>query len=88
MVKEKIRYDVLNSTYKALVDLVGEDNMLKIYNEFRGSQLQLPMKLYDRQELEKHLKKNTRKNIDVKKLSHTYGFSQRWIKNAISKGDK
>ena len=36
----------LHSTYKALGELVGEDNMMEIYCGFRGTQLRLPMKRY------------------------------------------
>lgn len=86
--KEKIRYEVLHPTYKALYDLVGEDNMMKVYHEFRGTQVQMPMKLYDRQTLEKYLGSISDKTISIKDLSHIYGFSQRWIRKALFKGKK
>jgi len=83
--QEEIQYDVLHPSYKTLYDLVGEDNMVKIYREFRGTQLELPMKLYDRNELKEYLGKISVDKPDVKKLSHTYGYSQRWIKKALGK---
>lgn len=78
-----INYDVLHPSYKALWDLIGKDNMMKIYDQFRGTQLQLPMKLYDRVELEKYLSKNLDVKDDIRELSNTYGFSPRWIKKHI-----
>ncbi|MGJ3977043.1 hypothetical protein [Levilactobacillus brevis] len=41
--------DALQATYKKLADLLGDDLMMKFYQEFRGTQLSLPMKLYDRE---------------------------------------
>ena len=79
-----VNYDVLHPSYKALWDLVGEENMMKIYDQFRGTQLQLPMKMYDRAELEKYLKSDFKRDHeekeDIRKLSNIYGFSPRWIK--------
>ena len=34
--RSKLNYDMLHPTYKALYDIVGEDNLLKIYELFRG----------------------------------------------------
>ncbi|WP_119327144.1 hypothetical protein [Companilactobacillus musae] len=79
---EHVNYDVLHPSYKALWDLLGEDNMLKVYDQFRGTQLQLPMKLYDRVKLEKFLNDGPDKR-DVRELSNIYGFSPRWIKKHI-----
>lgn len=79
---EHINYDVLHPSYKALWDLLGEDDMLKVYDQFRGTQLQLPMKLYDRVKLEKFLNDKSDKK-DVRELSNIYGFSPRWIKKHI-----
>lgn len=81
---EHINYDVLHPSYKALWDLLGEDDMLKVYDQFRGTQLQLPMKLYDRVELEKYLN-NHPVNRNVRELSNVYGFSPRWIKEHMEK---
>lgn len=77
-----INYDVLHPSYKMLWDLLGEEDMLKIYDQFRGTQLQLPMKLYDRVKLEEYLNNNPN-DLDVRQLSNTYGFSPRWIKKHI-----
>ncbi|QFR68948.1 hypothetical protein [Companilactobacillus paralimentarius] len=69
--KEKIRYEVLHPTYKALYDLVGEDNMMKVYHEFRGTQVQMPMKLYDRQTLKNIWEVSVIRPL-VLKICHTF----------------
>lgn len=77
--KEDIQYDVLHPSYKILWDILGEEEMMKVYDQLRGTQLLLPMKLYDRVELEKYLKDNPN-DLSVRELSNTFGFSPRWIK--------
>lgn len=81
---EHIDYDVLHPSYKALWDLLGEDAMMKIYKQFRGTQLQLPMKLYDRIELEEYLTQQ-HDGQNIRELSNIYGFSPRWIKEHMEK---
>lgn len=81
---KNVNYDVLHPSYKALFDLLGEEGMMKIYEQFRGTQLQLPMKLYDRVELEKYLNEQTNSQ-SVRELSNLYGFSPRWIKKHMEK---
>ncbi|WP_436667254.1 hypothetical protein [Latilactobacillus sakei] len=80
---QNVDYKALHPSYKALWDLVGEENMLKIYEEFRGTQLQLPMRLYERNALESVLRSKDQESLDIKELSKQYGFSPRWIRQII-----
>lgn len=84
--KENIQYDLLHTTYQTIYDLVGEEGLMKFYHEFRGTQVSSPMKLYDNKKLGKYLGTLNGKSANAKKLSQDYGFSQRWIRKAISKG--
>lgn len=79
--QKNINYNLLHPSYKELWDLVGEDNMLKIHDDFRGTQLQLPMRLYDPDKVEKYLHDNMNEHYDVRELSNMFDFSPRWIKN-------
>ena len=56
--------------------------MLKIYNEYRGTQVNLPMKLYDREKSQATIIKEYPR-LSLKELSDKYGYSQRWIKKVI-----
>lgn len=79
----EIQYTAFHPSYRTLYDLVGEDAMIKIYQEFKGTQLQLPMRLYDRTAVAAEL---NGKSVDarmMKKYSQMYGFTPRWIKNAM-----
>ncbi|XRJ97240.1 hypothetical protein ACPBEI_00380 [Latilactobacillus sakei] len=82
---EEIDYEALHPSYKLLWDLVGQENMLKIYTSFKGTQLQLPMRLYERKALEKALNNRDLEDVNIQKLANKYGFSPRWIKNTINK---
>lgn len=77
--KNNIEYSALHPSYKILWDILGEDQMMSVYDQLRGTQLLLPMKLYDRMELEKYIKANPN-DLSVRELSNRFGFSPRWIK--------
>lgn len=76
----KVEYKLLHPTYKSLYDIVGEANLLKIYELFRGTQLQLPMKMYDRNSLSKAILNGRLDDMSVQEISLKYGYSPRWIK--------
>jgi len=75
--------DALQSVYKKLDELLGTEEMLKFYREFRGTQLNLPMKLYDRDGTVEAIRGNY-PQMSEKQLADKYGYSQRWVKRVIS----
>lgn len=79
----KVDVKALQGTYKKLDELLGTENMLKVYHEYRGTQLNLSMKLYDRQGAAKSIRQ-AYPTMSIKELSDQYGFSQRWVKKVIS----
>lgn len=81
----KVNYDMLHPTYKALYDIVGEENLLKIYELFRGTQLQLPMKMYDRVSLKQAIQDGKLDNMTNQEISLQSGYSPRWIKSVREK---
>ncbi|GEO79111.1 hypothetical protein FD29_GL000242 [Companilactobacillus mindensis DSM 14500] len=80
MTNERIDYDLLNESYKDLVDIIGMDNMLKVRENFGGSQLQLPMKLYDPTAIREMIQGEELNPQKIRDLSHKYGFSPRWFR--------
>ncbi|PMD68809.1 hypothetical protein [Companilactobacillus nuruki] len=78
--KNEVDYDLLNKSYKELVDIVGMENMLKIRDNFGGIQLQLPMRLYDPQAIKIKIKDKNLTAKEVRELSIKYGLSPRWFK--------
>jgi hypothetical protein len=75
---ENVIYDALFSIYQELSDLIGAENMLKVYGYWRESQFSLPMRLYDSKQLRPFLKQSRANNKDLARL---YGYSERWIRD-------
>lgn len=84
----KVDYNLLHSSYKVLYDIVGEEGMLKIYKLYRGTQFQLPMKLYDRVALENAISSKDMDGKTVQEISLKYGFSPRWVQKTIANNKK
>lgn len=80
---KEIESELLSDSYQGLAEIIGVDNMLKIRQSYGGTQLQLPMRLYDAKKLQKKLKAMNVKPDQVMELSRKYGYSPRWIKQAI-----
>ncbi|MGX7417618.1 Mor transcription activator family protein [Carnobacterium gallinarum] len=75
----KIDSDCLVKSYREIYELVGEENLIKIYESFKGQQLTFPMKMYDKQLVSEKVKKEY-KFYSVSELTKKYGYSQRWLK--------
>jgi len=86
--RSKLNYNMLHPTYKALYDIVGEEDLIKIYNLFRGTQLQLPMKMYDRVALKKAIREGQLNGMTNQEISLEFGYSPRWIKSVREGKDK
>lgn len=72
----------LQFLYRRIYDLLGKEEMLEMYNEFKGTQLNLPMRLYDR-ELAAVAIKKLYPEKSVKELADKYGYSQRWVQQVL-----
>ncbi|WP_057874035.1 Mor transcription activator family protein [Loigolactobacillus rennini] len=84
MSDSKVKIAALHQSYKRLSELIGVEAMQKVYDEFRGTQVQYPMRLYDRQAVSKLIREEYTGN-NLKELSRFYGYSQRWMKEQLKK---
>lgn len=79
---EEVDLKALHSFYKSLSELVGTESMLKIYRHYKGTQLNVPIHLYDRNiaaqrvlaEFDGHNQQD---------LARTYGYSEKWVKSIL-----
>ena len=71
--------DALHEVYRGLYDLLGEENMWKLYEHYKGYQIAFPTRLYSREYVQKNLQTEYRGN-NAKELARKYGYSERWIK--------
>ena len=70
--------------YKDMVEVLGYDTTLKIYQNYKGQQITFPMRLYS----DKYLIDYLNKYYDGKKLkqiSRKLGYTCNWLQKVINK---
>ena len=72
----------LNDVYRELCDLVGYENMLKLYAQYKGFQVNFPTRLYSKDYVREVLKKEYN-GSNTKELARKLGYSERWIRKIV-----
>ena len=72
----------LNDVYRELCDLVGYENMLKLYAQYKGFQVNFPTRLYSKDYVREVLKREYN-GSNTKALARKLGYSERWIRKII-----
>ena len=78
---------IYSGIYKDLVELLGEDITLEIYDNFKGQQVTFPMRLYSKSYVEEYLIKNY-EGKNLKELSKELGYTCNWLQQLINKLNK
>ena len=74
--------EALNTVYSELSELVGYENMQKIYNEYRGQQITFPVALYSREYIHEAIRKEyTGQNVN--ELAAKYNYNERSIRRIV-----
>jgi len=81
--ENRIDSEMLNTFYHELNELLGTPAMLKFYQYYRGTQVTLPVHLYDRKRVSSGLSAQYNGH-NSNELAKKYGYSQRWVKKQIS----
>lgn len=84
--KLKAEKEYINGIYKELSELIGTDNAQKIFNEYRGQQITLPVEFYSKQYIYNQIICEYN-GTNLKQLATKYGYSERTVRR-ILKGDK
>ncbi|HIW72447.1 MAG TPA: hypothetical protein H9875_07475 [Candidatus Levilactobacillus faecigallinarum] len=80
--KEKIDVLALHQFYRGLSELVGVEDMFKIYQAYKGMQITIPTHLYDRKlAAQKVVQAYNGHNQQI--LARKYGYSQKWIQRTL-----
>ena len=79
--------EALNDIYLELLELIGFENMIKIYKHFRGDKVDLPMRLY-RPEFIADLAKPIADRRERAKIARAGGYSSRVIEGILNKRRK
>ena len=72
-----------NKVYQELSDILNDKDVEKIYKNFRGMQVNFPMRLYSRESVKKEIAKQ-KENIDIKGLAVQTGYSVYTIRRIIN----
>ncbi|ARN89367.1 Mor transcription activator family protein [Levilactobacillus brevis] len=84
---DEVDVSVLHHFYRELDDLIGEEAMLLIYQQYKGMQMTIPTHLYDRElTAKKVLTEYNGSNQQI--LARKYGYSQKWIQRVIHRQSK
>ncbi|MDU8966663.1 MAG: Mor transcription activator family protein [Clostridium sp.] len=82
----KRKCDNYSGIYKDMVEILGEEITLQIYENYRGQQVTFPMRLYSKKYIEEYLLKNY-DGKNLKKLSRELGYTCNWLQQVINKLD-
>ena len=69
----------LNGIYAELSDLVGYENTIKIYEQYKGQQVNFPVSLYDKSAV-KEVIKELYTGSNAKELARRFNYSERWVR--------
>ncbi|MCI1554365.1 MAG: hypothetical protein LKH74_10635 [Levilactobacillus sp.] len=84
---EDVEIRALHQFYRSLSEVVGTEAMLRIHAQYKGTQLSIPIHLYDR----KLAAQRVREEFDghnQKELAHKYGYSQKWVYKALRRREE
>ncbi len=80
----KKKYENYSGVYMEMVEILGEEATLKIYENFRGQQVTFPMRLYSKSYVEEYIIKNYN-GKNIKEISRNLGYTCNWVQQVINK---
>ncbi|MCP9613242.1 Mor transcription activator family protein [Levilactobacillus brevis] len=79
---DKLDIGALHNFYHGLSDLVGPEAMMKIYEQYKGTQLSVPVHLYDRDLAAQRVVREFNGH-NQQDLARIYGYSEKWVKSVL-----
>lgn len=73
-----------SGVYSEIVDILGEDAALKIYENFKGEQVTFPMRFYSKKYIERYLQSHYN-GRNLKQLSRKLGYTCNWLQQLINR---
>lgn len=70
--------------YSEMVEILGEDIVRLIYQNYKGQQVTFPMKLYSNEYVERYIDKNINSKT-IREMCRELGYTEGWIKHLINK---
>lgn len=76
-----------NPIYNELKELIGEENMMKVYQNFRGMQISFPSKLYTKEFIVEQI--SIRYNgYNAKELAREFGYTVKYFNQLVKELEK
>lgn len=82
-----IEIEGLNDIYKELYELIGIENTLKLYEQYKGFQISFPTRLYDKDYVREVIRKEFN-GTNAHIFARRFGYSERWIKSIAAEEGK
>ena len=76
-----------NQIYNELNDLIGEENMMKVYQNFRGMQISFPSKLYTKEYIVEQIAVRY-DGYNAKELAREFGYTIKYFNQLIKESKR
>lgn len=81
--------NMLNGVYEAMSEIIGFDNVVKLYENFKGSQINFPTRLFSKDfVLQEALKAYDGTSESINLIATKYSYSERTIRQRSRSADK
>ena len=84
---ENVDVEALHSFYRGISELIGVEGMLKVFEQYRGMQVTIPIHLYDRNLAASHVLQQYNGQNSYE-LANKYGYSQRWVVKTLKENQQ
>ena len=78
------RSEKYRGIYKDMVEVLGHDITLKVYEQYKGQQVTFPMRIYSQEYVVEYLIKNYN-GKNLKQMSRELGYTCNWLQKIINK---
>ena len=78
----KIEKSDFKGIYAEMSEILGEEIVRIIHKHYKGQQINLPMKLYSNEYVEKYIINNYSKK-SVREIARELGYSDKWVGRLI-----
>lgn len=78
----KIEKSDFKGIYAEMSEILGEEIVRIIHKHYKGQQINLPMKLYSNEYVEKYIINNYSKK-SVREMARDLGYSDKWVSRLI-----
>ena len=84
MEKKNEYYPMLNGVYETMNEIIGIENVIKLYEHFKGCQINFPTKLFSKEfVLQEAIKTYDGTSASINRIATKYSYSERTIRKLL-----